>query len=330
MDLTRRRLLAGLGAALGAPLHAAAQSAGRVYRIGFLGSVVPTPEIRRFTVDQTWDALRSLGWEQGRNYVLEERWAEGRAERLPGLAAQLVQAQVDLIVVGLTDAALAAKGATHSIPIITVLSFDPARHGLIQSYARPGGNVTGLSYEAGPIGDKLLDLLRQAVPGVTRVGVLWNPDTPTQALWLKDMEPPARTLKLELRPFEVRAERDLEAAFQRMKEARVGGLVIMADAMMFDHRRRIAELAVNQRLPSISVLHEYPQHGGLMSYVIDIPANYRRVAVYIDKVLRGAKPADLPVEQPTKFELIVNLKTARAMGLTFPPAMLLRADRVIE
>lgn len=328
--MKRRHFLAASASLLLA--HAAhAQRKDRVYRIGFLGTLSPTPEVKSFTTDHIWRALRERGWQEGKNFVVVERWADGKIERLSELAAQLVQAKVDVIVVALPDAALAAKKATTTIPIVVVLSLDPVRIGLIESYARPGGNVTGLSYEAGPtLGDKQLDLLKQAVPGLARVAVLWNADAPTQALWLKDMEPAAKALGLELQPVEARSERDLEAAFQRATEVRAGALVVMPDAMFFFHRKRIAELAVRHRLPSISMLHEYPHLGGLMGYVADIPDSYRRAAPYVDKILRGAKPADLAVEQPAKFNLTINQRTARAIGLPMPQALLLRADKVIE
>lgn len=328
--MRRRHFLAASASLLLAHV-AHAQRKDRVYRIGFLGSVSPTLETKSFTLDHTWRALRELGWQEGKNFVLVERWADGKTERLPELAAQLVQAKVDVMVVGLSDAALAARKATTIIPIVIVITMDPVRLGLIESYARPGGNVTGLSYEAGEtLGDKQLDFLNQAVPGLARVAVLLNADAPTQALWLKDMEPAAQALKLKLHPVEARSEQEFEAAFRQAKEARAGALVVMPDVMFFFYRERIAELAVRHRLPSISILHEYPQRGGLMSYVVDIPDSYRRAASYVDKILRGAKPADLAVEQPTKFNLTINQRTARAIGLTIPQALLLRADKVIE
>jgi len=332
MKTRRRRSLALLGGALAAAaLPAFAQQPGKIYRIGFLGSTSPTPEVRKITTDRTLQALRERGWVEGRNFVVEERWAYGKSERLPELATQLLQTKVDIIVAGLTDGALAAKEASATVPIVTVLTFDPVRNGLIESYARPGGNVTGLSYEAGTaIGAKHLDLLKQAVPGLSRVAILWNPGGPGQALWLQDMQPASGTLKLELRPVEARSPADFDAAFARMKQERAGGVVVFADTMFFFHRERLAELAIAHRLPSISALHAYPHRGGLIGYVVDIPDSYRRVATYIDKILRGAKPTDLAVEQPTKFQLTVNLKTARAIGLTIPQAVMVRADEVIE
>lgn len=311
-------------------LAAPASFAQGVRRIGFLGSVVPTTETRRDSVDHLWQALRERGWEAGRNLSVIEHWAEGEVERLPGLAVELVATRPDLIVVGLLDAALALQKATATIPIVTVLPFDPVRHGLIASYARPGGNITGLSYEAGAIGDKQLDLLRQTVPGLARVAVLWNPDVGTQALWLKDMQPASRSLRLELRPVPARSPKDFNAAFERMKQEGAGALLVLPDVMMFQHRERIAGLAARHRLPSISVLLDYPQLGGLMGYVVDIADSYRRAASYVDRILRGARPAELPVEQPTKFILTLNRKVARILGLKLPPAMLARADRVIE
>ena len=291
---------------------------------------MPTPEIRQVTVDHLWQALRAYGWREGRDYVLEERWAEGNLDRLPKLAAELVAAKPDAIVVGLPDAAVAAKAATRTIPIVTVLTFDPVRHGLIASYARPGGNITGLSYDAGgTLGEKLLDLLKQAVPRLSRVAVLWNPDSSIQSFWLDDMRPAARTLQLELLPFAARSGRELDPAFRQMKERRAEALLPYADVMLFMHRDALARLAIEHRLPSISALHEFARLGGLLGYVADIPDSYRRAARFVDLVLRGANPAEIAVEQPTKFRLTINLRTARALGLQLPQALLLRADEVI-
>jgi putative ABC transport system substrate-binding protein len=334
MTVSRRQLLV-LGAACGALLvcapSALPQQRAERRRIGFIGTVVPTSDVRQFTVDHLWRALRDLGWQEGRNFVLVERWAEGNLDRLPSLAAEVVAANVDVIVVGLPDAAVAAKQATHTIPIVTVLTFDPVRHGLIASYARPGGNVTGLSYDAGgTLGEKLLDLLKQALPRLSRVAILWNPDSRMQSFWLEDMQPAARALKLELLSFPARSGDDLAPAFRQMKERRAEAVVAYADVMLFLHREALAGLALEHRLPSISALHEFPHVGGLLGYVADIPDSYRRAARFVDLVLRGANPAELAVEQPTKFRLTVNLKTARALKLRLPEALLVRADEVIK
>lgn len=330
MAVSRRRVLV-LGAGILVASGGIAQQRSKPRRIGFLGTVIPTPEVRQFTVNHLWRGLGDFGWREGRDFVLEERWADGRLERLPELANELVAAKPDVIVVGLPDAAVAAKQATRTIPIVTVLTFDPVRHGLIESYARPGGNVTGLSYDAGgTLGEKLLDLLKQAVPGLARVAVLWNPDSRMQSFWLDDMQPAARALKLELLPFTARSANDLRPAFRQMKERRAEALVAYADVMLFLQREALARLALEYRLPSISALHEFPHFGGLLGYVADIPDSYRRAARFVDLVLRGANPAELAVEQPTQFRLTVNLKTARALKLRLPEALLLRADEVIK
>lgn len=324
--------LAGLCATLGlAPVLA--QQPGKVYRIGFLGSVSPSPEVFQFTTDHLWRGLRERGWIEGKNFTIEQRWAEGRPERLPGLAAELVASKVDIIVVGLNDAALAARTATSTIPIVTVLVTDPVRLRLVKSYARPGGNVTGLSYEAATaFGVKHLDILKQTMPRMSRVAVLWNATSPANEAWVNDTEvvDAARSLNVALRPIPVRSADEFEVAFSRIRDERAEGLLIMPDAMFFNHRPRLTQLAVKHKLPTISALHEFAELGGLLSYVVDIPDSYRRAAPYVDKILRGTKPAELAIEQPTKFVLTVNLKTAKAIGLAIPSAIRTRADRVIE
>jgi putative tryptophan/tyrosine transport system substrate-binding protein len=328
--MNRRRFLSASGSLLLARAALAEQS-GKVHRIGWLGSTAPTDEVRRITTEPFLHGLRERGWQLGTNFTLEERFVFGKVELLPQYAAELVQTKVDMIVAPLPEAAIAAKKATATIPIVTVLVFDPVRYGLIASYARPGGNVTGLSYEAGEtILGKQLDLLKQAVARLRRVAVLWNPGAPSQALWLEDMEPARKALALELVPVEARSEVDLEGAFQKMMAASAGALLVMPDPMLFFHRPRIAELALKHRLPSISNLLDYSRIGGLMDYFVDIADSYRRVVPYVDKILRGARPADLPVEQPTNFILTLNLRTAKQLGIAMPAALLARADRVIE
>jgi putative tryptophan/tyrosine transport system substrate-binding protein len=326
----RRQFLVAAGAFLAAPLTRA-QHAPRIYRIGFLGDTSPPPK-GRGARESLHKGLHDRGWIEGRNVAFEYRWAEGKSERYPEMAREFIRLKVDVIIAPSEDGALAAKAATRTIPIVTIYPLDPIRLGLIESYARPGGNVTGLTYEAGSqttIG-KHLDLLGQAVPGLSRVAVLWNPASPQSERWLKEMQAPARALRMEILPFAVRTPEEFGPEFARMSEDRAGALMIMADPMFFSHRPQLAELAVRHRLPTFSVLYAFPERGGLMTYQVDIPDLFARAAVYVDKILRGANPAELPVEQPTKFELVVNLKTAKALGIKIPQSILLRADRVIE
>jgi putative ABC transport system substrate-binding protein len=331
--MKRRRLLAGLALAALWSLPALPQTQKRVYRIGFLGSVTATPEVLSFTTDQTRQGLRELGWIEGKSIEFEQRWAEGRVERMSGLAAELVRRKVDVLLVGTNDAALAAKQATSTIPIVTVLLSDPVRAGLIRSYAQPGGNITGMSYEpATTLTTKHLDLLKQVVPGLSRVAMLWNTASESNRQWVTDPEVAAgaQSLGLKLSRIGVSGPEELDSAFARMKDAGVGGLHVTPDVMLFHHRTRIRDLAIKHRLPTISAMVGFAEEGGLLWYGIDAAESYRRAARYIDRILRGAKPAELAVEQPTKFQLVVNLRTAKALGLSIPQPVLLRADRVIE
>jgi putative ABC transport system substrate-binding protein len=333
MHLGRRRILFAALCGAVVPPFGLAQQPARVVRVGFLGSTSPTPDIVRLTTEHLWRGLRDRGWIEGKNLQIEQRWAEGKVERLPGLAGELVKAKVDVIVVGLPDAALAAQRATSTIPIVTVLVTDPIRLGLIKSYARPGGNITGLSYEAGTsVGVKHLDLLKQAVPRLSRVAILWNPGSPTNREWVQDIEmaAAAKSLNLELRPVAAQSADEFEAAFDRMKNEGAQALLILADSMFFFHRTRLAQLALARRLPTSSSLLDFAELGGFLGYYVDIPDSYRRAVPYIDKLLKGSRPEDLPVEQPTKFLLVVNLKTAKALGMAIPTAIRIQAERVIE
>jgi len=329
-EFRRRQFMVAAGAFLAAPF-ARAQQAPKVYRIGFLGDTAP-PQKGRGARESLHKGLHDRGWIEGRNLAYEYRWAEGKAERFPAMAAELVRLKVDVIIAPSEDGALAAKAATRTIPIVTIYPLDPIRLGLIDSYARPGGNVTGLTYEAGSqttIG-KNLELLKDTVPGLLRVAMLWNPSSPQSERWLKESYAPARALGLELIQFGVPALEEFEPAFSRMTVDRAGALVIFADPMFFLHRVRLAELALRHRLPTMSALYAWPEAGGLMTYQVDLPDLYARAAVYVDKILRGANPAELPVEQPMKFELVINQKTAKGLGIQVPKPVLLRADRLIE
>jgi putative ABC transport system substrate-binding protein len=331
--MKRRRLLAGLALAPFWTPQVLSQVRPKVYRLGFLGSASPTPEVRGFTTDPLRQGLRELGWIEGKTIVIDERWAEGRVERQPGNAAELVRLKVDVLVVGVDEAALAAKRATSTIPIVMALVSDPVRAGLIKSYAKPGGNVTGLSYEpAITLTAKHFDLLKQVTPGLSGVALLWNSASEANRRWVSDPEvaSAAQSLGLKLSRIGVSGPEELDSGFARMRADGVGGLHVMPDPMLFHHRIRIRDLAIKQRLPTVSAMVGFAEHGGLLHYGVDAAEGYRRAARYVDRILKGAKPADLAVEQPTKFQMAVNLRTAKALGLSIPRLVLLRADRVIE
>ena len=265
--------------------------------------------------------------------MIEYRDAEGKFERLPALAAELVALKVDVIVAPGTPAALAAKQATRTLPIVFAAAADPVTSGLVTSLARPGGNVTGLSVLAPELVGKCLEQLKQAVPGVSRVAVLWQPGAlgeRTEKDMLKGAEVAARALGVRLQFVEARGPADFDRAFSEMTRARAGALTVCGSAMFFIERRRLVDLAAKNRLPAVYPLREYVDAGGLMAYGPNLADLFRRAATYVDRILKGAKPGDLPVEQPTKFELVINLKTAKALGLTIPPSLLPRADQVIE
>jgi putative ABC transport system substrate-binding protein len=305
-----------------------AQPAGRVPRIGYLG----TRTLDDFGVDAFRQQLRELGWVEGKNLVVEYRFAEGRLERLSDLARELVRLKVDLIVAQATPGVAAAKNATETIPIVMIAAADPVTLGLVSSLARPGGNVTGVSYHAGgpEIIGKQLELLKEVVPKVRRVALLLNPTNPVSPRIMKDATVAARTLELELHSLDARDADQLDAAFATMTKERINAVVVMSDSAFVLHRQRFADLAARARLPAVYGWKEHVEVGGLMSYGPSLTDLFRRSATFVDRMLRGAKPGDLPVEQPTKFELMVNRRTAKALGLTIPPAVLSRADQVIE
>jgi len=307
-----------------------AQSA-KVYRLGYLSLGSSTASYTR-PIDAFRQGLRDLGWVEGRNIVIEYRWAEGRIDRLPVLAKELVQLKVDVIAAGPTPAAIAARDATRAIPIVGISLAEPVAVGLIRSLARPGGNVTGTTYgvDTGIFG-KQLELLKDVAPKAARVAVLTNlANSPSQPLILDSIKATARSLGLQLQVLEARAPGEFDRAFAVMVSEGAGALHLPGDPMHFLHRARLADLALKNRLPSMSTQWQWTEAGGLMSYGPSVPDMYRRSATYVDKILKGAKPADLPVEQPTKFELVINLRTAKALGLTIPPSVLARADELIE
>jgi len=274
--------------------------------------------------------LRDLGWVEGKNLSIEYRYAEGRRDRLPDLVADLVRLKVDIIVASVNTDALVAKKATRTIPIVMASAGDPVATGLVDSLARPGGNITGLSQMAPEMAGKRLELLKEIVPKLSRVAVLWNPQGTTSTLNWKELQLPARELGVKLHSLEVQSLNDFDKAFKDATKARAGALSIMPDQLFAGNLRRIADLAVKSRLPSIFHLSEFADSGGVVGYGPDRPDQFRRAASYVDKILKGAKPADLPVEQPTKFEFIINLRAAKQIGLTIPPNVLARADRVIR
>ncbi|HEV8439855.1 MAG TPA: ABC transporter substrate-binding protein [Methylomirabilota bacterium] len=312
----RAFLIAVASPILAAPLAAEAQPAARIARIGYLATnLAANPHLHEAFLQ----GLRDLGYVEGRNAVIESRDAEGNLERLPVLAAELVALRVDVIVTSDTPAALAAKQAPRTIPIVFSFAVDPLTSGLITNLARPGGNITGLSVLAPELVGKRLELLTQAVPRVSRVAVLWQPGSQverTEKDVLKRGEVAARTLGVRLQFVEAPGPKDFDRAFSEMTRARAGALTVLSSAMFFSERRRLLDLAAKNRLPAVYPQREFVDAGGLMAYGPNLADLFRRAATYVDKILKGAKPADLPVEQPTKFELVINLKTAKALGLS--------------
>ena len=308
---------------------AQAQQTGKVPRIGYLA--VNSPSLDTQLIEAFQQGLRGLGWVDGQNITIEYRFAEGKLDQLHALVAELVGLKVDVIVsAGGTPPALAAKNATATIPIVFISTSDPVASCLVASLARPGGNVTGLSNSYAELSGKGLELLSEIVPKMSRVASLWNPANPATKTSLKDTEVAAQALRIQLQSLEVRGTQDFEAAFSQMTRARADALIIQADPIFRGERARLAELAVKNRLPTVVPQSTFVEAGGLMSYGTNNLDLYRRAATYVDKILKGAKPADLPVQQPMKFEFVINLKTAKALNLTIPQSVLYRADRVIK
>jgi putative ABC transport system substrate-binding protein len=331
MMLRRSGLILTLGlAGVLVPFAADVQQAGKVHRIGFLSpSSLSDPRTqRRFEAFR--QGLREVGYVEGQNIAIESRWAEGKYDRLPGLAAELVGLKVDVIVTYAPPAIRAAKEATATIPIVMGAIIDPIATGFVASLARPGGNITGLSLMSPELVGKQLQLLKEVVPKVSRVAVLGNPANAGTAPQLRDAEVAARALGVQLQPLEARDPKEIDSAFAAISRERAGALIVLLDVMLNDHRTRIAGLAAKHRLPTVAGLTEYAEAGGLMSYAANFLDLHRRAATYVDKILKGRKPADLPVEQPMRFELVINLKTAKALGLTFPQSILVRADQVTQ
>jgi putative tryptophan/tyrosine transport system substrate-binding protein len=305
-----------------------AQQPKKVPRIGVMW--LYSPDIASPFSEAFRQGLRGLGYIEGQNIALEERWAEGRYDRLPSLAAELVRLNVDIIVTASTQAAQAGQQATRSIPIVMTVVSDPVESGLVGSLARPGGNVTGLSLMHPDLSGKRLELLKEVIPKLSRVAVLSNLSNPIIPPLLRETEAAARALGVQLQVVEVRGPTELDSAFSVITRDRAGALVVLPDGIFQNERRRIAALAAKGRLPAMYAWREAVDAGGLMAYGASLPDIFRRAAVYVDKILKGTKPADLPVEQPTKFELVINLNAAKQIGLTIRPNVLARADKVIK
>ncbi len=313
---------------LAAPPAAHAQQPGEVARIGYLGS--SSPALEAHLVGAFRQGLRDLGYTEGQNILIEYRWAEGRYDRYPDFAAELVRLKVDVILTRGTPGALAAKRATQTIPSGMAAIGDAIEAGLVPSLARPGGNITGLTRISPEMDGKRLELLKEIVPRLSRVAILLNRANPSTALHWKQAQAPAKALRLKLEPVEVKAAEEFEAAFAAVARQRPGALFILADQFLLAHRARIVDFAARRSLPAMYSYREFVDAGGLIAYAPSSADMFRRAATYVDKILKGAKPADLPVEQPTLFELVINLKTAKALGLTIPQSIPIRADQVIQ
>ena len=330
--MKRREFIALIGGAAAAwPLGARAQQlASAVRRIGFLLPGGARTTAVRGQLEAFREGLKEYGWVEGQNISVEYRFAEGKEDALPGIAAELVQSRLDVVVAEGTAATRAAKTVTQTVPIVMATSADPVGTGLVASLNRPGGNITGVSLQTGELSGKRLQLLTEIVPGLARVAVLSNPLNPSIALVLEQTKAAAQSLGLEIHVVEVQAPDKFESAFAAVTAARAGALIVLPDPLLYGQHPRIVTFTAASHLPALFPEKEVAEAGGLIAYGPSIPASFRRAAAYVDKILRGAKPADLPIEQPTKFELVVNLQTAKAIGVTIPTSILLRADEVIE
>lgn len=328
--ISRRTLIVAVAASLlGRPARARAQQTGKIYRLGILGNI-PVSDSQGAKI---WGAftqgLRDLGCVEGQNLIVDHRSTEGRSERLPAMAGELVRSQPDVIVVPNQANAVAVREATRTIPIVAA-NFDPLGSGLAASFARPGGNVTGLSLIAPEVVGKQLEVLKELVPRLARAAILWSPANRSSLLLLEEARKAAGALALQLQVVAAQRPEDLQSAFASMRRERAGALLVFPDAMFILQRKAIADLAARSHLPAMYALREHLDAGGLAFYGPSMEDNFRRAAVYVDKILKGVSPGDLPVEQPTRFELVINVRTARLAGLTIPQSLLLRADQVIE
>ena len=327
--MKRREFIAGLaGAAAALPLAAWAQQPGRIPRVGYLFSFAPAEG------QQLWEAcrqgLRELGYVEGSNIAIVARWTDGRYERLPEIIAELIRLKVDVIVVAATPGALAVKAATSTMPVVIVAVSDPTRIGLVASLARPGGNITGLSLLTPELSGKRLQLLTEVSPKASRVAALINPNNRSHAIFLDETTAAGKETRIAIQAVNARNPDEIESAFREMTKQGSQAAIVFDDPVIWSHRKQVVALAEKARLPVMYGYSEFVPDGGLISYGPHRPDLYRRTAGYVDKILKGAKPADLPIERPTKFELMVNLKTAKALGLEVPTAILLQAERVIE
>jgi putative ABC transport system substrate-binding protein len=322
-------VLALAAGALAAPLAAFAQQPARIARIGFLHSA--SPQGSETQLQALRDGLRELGYVEGKNYQLEFRWGEGKLERMPALATELVQSKVDIIFAATSPSVVAARQATRTIPIVMPLSSDPVGDGLVASLAHPGGNITGLSVMSRELGEKRIQMLREVFPKVSLpMDVVWNPDYAGMRARFEQARHVAPAVGMTVQSVEVRDARELDAAFATIVREHPDALLILVDPFTRSQRSRIVEFAATQRIPAMYETSDFVDAGGLISYGPNLPAQYRRAATYVDKILKGAKPADLPIEQPTQFELAVNMKAAKALGIKIPDSILVRADKVIE
>jgi len=327
--IDRRAFLRGSLAAFAVPLAAEAQQAGKIVRIGYLG--INRPEEVRTLLEALKAGLRELAWVDGHNIQIDFRWAEGRSDQLGRLADELVRLRVNVIIAPTSQAIHAAQKATREIPIVMIGANDPVSDGFVASLAHPGGNITGLTFDPGAeIGGKHIQLLVQIIPRMTRVTVLANPLNPSHTGMSAAIRAAARTYEIQLHFVEARSPDQIEGALEATMKNRPDAMLIHSDGLFYGQRRRIADFATRIRLPTIYPWRDAADAGGLMTYGADPADNWRRAAGYVDKILKGARPGDLPIEQPTKYELVINLKTAKALGLTIPPSLLLRADQVIE
>ena len=315
-------------AVLGGGAIAQAQQSGKIPRIGFLGN--STAALEENLVGPFREGLRALGYGEGKNILIEYRWAEGKYERFPALIGELVAQKVDMIVTAGTPASLAVKKAAPSIPLVMIAVGDPIGTGLIESLAQPGGNVTGLSSMAVDLEGKRLELLREVIPKLSHVAVFWNPASPFQVNSEKEVQAAARAFKMKVLSLGVQAPEQFDNAFATIRKERPRALLVLADRLFLHNRTRIMKFATNQRLPGVHAYVELVEAGGLMSYGPSYPDMHRRAATFVDKILKGRKPSDLPVEQPMKFELVINLKAAKQIGVTIPQWTLMKADRVIR
>jgi putative ABC transport system substrate-binding protein len=327
--MRRRQFITLLGGAAATwPLAARAQQPAKIPRIGFLGNSTATMEAN--LIGPLRDGLRELGYEEGRNVIIEFRWADGKYDLFPALVAELLAAKVDVIITAGTPATLAIKKATSTVPLVFIAVGDPVGTGVVPNLGRPGGNITGLSSIAPDLEGKRLELLREVVPKLSHVAFFLNPANAFHTASMRQARVAAQSLGIKLQPMEVNKSEQLDGAFASIVKEKPDALLILADRIFLHNRKRMMEFAIQQRLPSVNAYRELVEAGGLISYGPSYEDMHRRAAVYVDKILKGTKPADLPIEQPTKFTLLINLKTAKTLGLTVPPTLVARADELIE